>query len=48
MIADDDKSYLASAADQNADLPVDLARELGQVAGEFLGENPVRRNFSAV
>jgi hypothetical protein len=48
MISYDDKPYFASAADQNADLPVDLAGELRQVAGDFLRENPNGRNFSAV
>jgi hypothetical protein len=39
---------LAPAGNQNADLAVDLAGELRELAGKFVGDDPLRRDAPPV
>ena len=39
---------LAPAGDQNADLAVDLAGELRELAGQVVGDDPLRRDAPPV
>jgi len=48
VIPHDDEVDIALAADEDADLPVGLAGNLTEVPGQFMGENPVNRDFAAV
>jgi hypothetical protein len=44
----DDKGDLAPAGDQNADLAVDLPGELRELAGQVVGDDPLRRDAPPV
>jgi hypothetical protein len=45
---DDHIGDLAPAGDQDADLAVDLAGEFRELAGQFVGDDPVRRDAPPV
>jgi hypothetical protein len=45
---DDHVGNLAAARDQDADLAVDLAGELGELAGQLVGDDPVLWDAPAV
>ena len=47
-VADHDLLDLALAVEQHADLPVGLARQLGEVAGQLRADDLVRRDAAAV
>jgi hypothetical protein len=44
MGADDDIGDLPPAGDEEAELAVDLAGELRELAGQFVGDDPLRRD----
>jgi hypothetical protein len=44
----DDKGDLAPAGNQNADLAVDLPGELRELAGQVVGDDPLRRDAPSV
>jgi len=48
VIPHDDEMDVALAADEDADLPVDLSGNLAEVPGKLEGENPVNGDFAAV
>jgi hypothetical protein len=44
----DDIGHLPPAGDEDADLTVELAGELGKLAGQFVGDDPRRRDAPPV
>jgi len=46
--SDDDIGRLAAAGDQDADLTVDLPGELRELAGQVVGDDPLRRDAPPV
>jgi hypothetical protein len=48
MGADDDGGHLAAAGEQQAELAVELPGEFRELAGQFVGDNPLRRDAPPV
>ncbi|MDP2840217.1 MAG: hypothetical protein Q8O11_09170 [Syntrophales bacterium] len=48
MRSDDHIGHLTAAGDQNADLAVDLPGELRELAGQVVGDDPLRRDAPPV
>jgi hypothetical protein len=46
--SDDHRGDLAPAGDQEADLAIDLPGELGELPGQFMGDDPVRQDAPPV
>jgi len=44
MVADDDRGYFTPAADEQTDLPVNVAGKKGQLLCELLGDDAFRRD----
>ncbi len=46
--SDDDIGYLPPARHEEADLAIDLSGKFGELAGQFMGDDPFRRHAPPV